>query len=178
VVAISDADVSGNPNDYRFRASGEERAELLEKMQVLAQKELDAALKRPTPVAKAKAKSAKSSAAPVWEDVRFDMFDLDSNNAAELVFTGKQVVDGAAQYMTLVARTDINNNPRRLFTRITTDAKMDLLPRLELVDAVDLNRRGAAELLFREVHPDGSDFIVYQVGPDFLESMFKGAAAD
>ena len=176
VVAISDADVSGNPNDYRFRASDDERAELLGKMQTLAQKELDVALKRATPAIKSKAKISKLSSP--WEDVRFDMFDLDANNSAELVFSGKQMVDGSPQYLTLVARTDVSNNPRRLFTRITSDAKLDVLPRLELIDAVDLDRKGAAELFFREIGPNGSDFIIYQVGPDTLEPLFKGAAAD
>ncbi len=177
VVAISDADVPGNPNDFRFRASDDERAELLEKMKALAQKELDVAMKRPAPVAKSKARSAKAKAES-WEDVRFEAFDLDSNNSAELVFSGKQVVDGTPQYVTIVARTDVNGNPRRLFTRITTDAKLDVLPRLELVDAVDLDRKGGAELLFREVGAGGSDFIIYQVGPDSLDPVFKGAAAD
>ena len=177
VVAISDADVSGNPNDYRFRASDDERAELMEKMKALAQKELDIAMKRPAPVGKTRARAAKSNAS-AWEDVRFDAFDLDSNNSAELVFSGKQMIDNTPQYVTVVARTDVNGNPRRLFTRTTTDAKLDVLPRLELVDAVDLDRKGGAELLFREIGAGGSDFIIYQVGPDSLEPVFKGAAAD
>jgi hypothetical protein len=95
------------------------------------------------------------------------MFDLDSNNSAELVFTARQPQpDASYVYLTLVARTDVNGNPRVLFTQVTRDRDLDVKPRLDLVDAVDLTNDGPAELLFRQTSADGSAFILYRVGLD------------
>jgi hypothetical protein len=179
VVAISDADTSGPPKDYRFRAGADEREELQAKMQTLAQKALAAYLKAAPPQTSAASRTARKVPVPALEDVRFEMFDLDSNNAAELVFSARQSQPaGGNAYVTVVARTDINNNPRQIFSHVTIDRDLDVKPRLELVDAVDLLADGSAELLFRETGADGSDFIIYRVGPDGLEQVFRGASAD
>jgi hypothetical protein len=175
VVAISDADTSGTPKDYRFRAGDDERQELQTKMQTLAQQALAAYLQ---PAAAPK-RSARPLPPAGLEDVRFAMFDLDSNNSAELVFTARHTLaDASHVYVTLVARTDVNSNPRVLFTQVTRDRDLDIKPRLELVDAVDLTNDGPAELLFRQTSADGSAYILYRVGLDRLEPLFRGGAAD
>jgi hypothetical protein len=49
-------------------------------------------------------------------------------------------------------------------------------PRLELIDAVDVDGDGLAELLFREYGFDDKSFIIYGVGRSTVTKVFEGAS--
>jgi hypothetical protein len=53
---------------------------------------------------------------------------------------------------------------------------LDVAPRLELVDAVDVDGDGLAELLFREYGFDQKSFIIYGVGRSTVTKVFEGAS--
>lgn len=190
-VAVSDADTSGLPQSYRFRASEDEQQELREKMLQLAEAELARSGPRPAPPAgkttsrgkaPGKAGAIRAPQAKVrttLKDIRFDLFDLDYNNSAELVLSVAEERPGQPDaYLTVIARTDVQNNLHQLFATVTAADRLDAQPRLVLVDAVDADGDGPAELLFREDYGKSAAYILYKVGPDALEALVKGIPAD
>jgi len=106
--------------------------------------------------------------------------DLDHNNTAEVVYTarftgsykGKPIA--APVYVTIVARMNMDGAPRKLFGSVTDATRLDLTARLELIDAVDPDRKLHGALLFRRIKDVGSDFILYKVGIDQLTDLFHG----
>jgi hypothetical protein len=122
--------------------------------------------------------------APNFEDVNLHVFDVATNNEPIIVLTAKAVAASQAAksmsekvreyYVTLVARADYNNELRKLLSVVTDSQHLDVAPRMELIDAVDADGDGRAELLFRENSDAGSAFVVYRVTPDRLWALFEG----
>ncbi len=80
------------------------------------------------------------------------------------------------QYMvTLVVREDVNGELHKSLANITDTQHLDVIPQLELIDAVDVDGDGRGELLFRQVSDTGSAFVVYRVIGDRLYPLFQGA---
>jgi hypothetical protein len=133
-------------------------------------------------------------------------FDLDMSNEAVLVLSaevpGSYLAPGAKQtpgpkhapgakqapdaqqapgkfvsrYVTVIARVDFEGVPRKLASSVTDSTRLDVAPRLELVDAVDVDGDGSAELLFREYSFDEKSFIIYGVGRNAVTKVFEGAS--
>ena len=123
---------------------------------------------------------------PIFEDVQLRVFDLADINEPELVLTAnarmpqpsrqKPSASSDLQYMvTFVAREDVNGDFHKALANVTDAQHLDVLPRLELIDAVDADGDGRGELLFREVSDAGSAFVVYRVIGDRLYPLFQGA---
>jgi len=83
-------------------------------------------------------------------------------------------VPGPEYYVTVVAHSDLYGELRKLFSAVTDTRHLDVTPRMELVDAVDADGDGRAELLFREVSDGGSGYAVYRVGGDQLWQLYEG----
>jgi hypothetical protein len=197
VVAVSDASAK-DQEAFRFKWTDDEKRELSAKMSVIAQKEVDAFLKSigRAPVggtAAAPARTARAAkpaqAAPAAPKSQFAEgesqvtgLDLAHNNSATVVFTGRERLSsqpGAQQvFVTVVARVDLEGNPRKLFANVTTSDRLDATPWLEFIDAIDADGDGRGELLFRRVRDVGSEFAIYHVGVDELAEMFHGGVAE
>ena len=205
--AVSDARIVENAPVYRHRWQDNEEAGVTRKMTALAEAELAnlstganrvaSEQRRPPPAGQSAAQSkaqrrrgtnatSRSSqttavpdlAAAKWDDVRVTALDLSSNNSSEMVFTARRKQAGNRYtYITLVARMDLDGNPRKLFSQVTTSGRLDSVPRLEFIDAVDADGDGRAELLFRAVRGSDSEFVIYRVGPDKLTEIFHGGEA-
>ncbi len=80
------------------------------------------------------------------------------------------------RYVTLIARIDLENNPQKLFVSTTDSAHFDVTPRLELIDAVDVDGDGLAELLFRQYGYNEKSFLIYGVGHGTVTKVFEGAS--
>jgi hypothetical protein len=116
-------------------------------------------------------------------------FDLDLSNDAVMVLTaevpGAYVTPGqkntpgkfVSRYITLIARVDFEGVPQRLAVSVTDSSRLDVAPRLELIDAVDVDGDGLAELLFREYGFDQKGFIVYGVGRGTVTKVFAGSTS-
>jgi hypothetical protein len=116
-------------------------------------------------------------------------FDLDLSNDAIVVLTaevpGSYVAAGrkgapgkfVSRYITLIARTDSEGSLQRLAVSITDSSRLDVAPRLELIDAVDADGDGLAELLFREYSFDQKGFIIYGVARGGVTKVFEGATS-
>ncbi|HKW75990.1 MAG TPA: hypothetical protein VJN64_10745 [Terriglobales bacterium] len=115
-------------------------------------------------------------------------FDLDLTNEPVMILTaeipGSYLTPGkksapskfVSRYITLIARGDYEQNLQRLAVSITDSSRLDVAPRLELIDAVDVDGDGYGELLFREYGFDQKQFVVYGIGRGTVTKLFEGAS--
>lgn len=198
VPAVSDAG-GPDPQSYKFFWKTGEEDERRKQMLALAADEVRAyanalaknriAAKPPT--AKAGIPARKSTAKqgqPVFENIQFRGFDVWVNNQPVMILSAEAHLPAAAARgaatapetysITLVAKTDIYGNLRKLYSGVTDKFHLDVTPRLELVDAVDADGDGRGELLFRETTDAGSGYVLYRATADKLWKMFDSLAAE
>jgi hypothetical protein len=196
IPAISDS--SGpDPLPYTYILKPEEEQRFRNKMLAMAADEvrtraaqLGSSSTGTAQPAHASAQHAKATAAkpvqPTFEDVQLRVFDLADINEPELVLTAtarmpqrpreKASPGTDLQYMlTLVVREDVNGDLHKALANVTDTQHLDVIPRLDLIDAVDVDGDGRAELLFRQVSGAGSGFVIYRVIGDRLYPLFQGA---
>lgn len=188
VPAISDAD-GPEPRPYTYDIKPEEEQAFRKKMLGLAGTEFANYVKQfesAQETAKPLERKTKTAGKPGsnFQDTNLHVFDIATNNEPIIVLTAK--TSGATQpgavasekpkeyYVTVVARADYNNELRKLFSSVTDNQHFDVTPRMELIDAVDADGDGRAELLFRESSDAGNAFVVYRVTPDRLWALFEG----
>ncbi len=198
VPAISDSN-GPDPLPYTYSMKPEEEEKFRKKMLAMAADEIRAratAIGAPsasspqsghTPVQHGKATAAKPGL-PIFEDVQLRVFDLADINEPELVLTANARMPQALhksqgptsdsqdlQYMiTLVVREDVNGELHKSLANVTDTQHLDVIPQLELIDAVDVDGDGRGELLFRQVSDAGSAFVIYRVIGDRLYPLFQG----
>ena len=192
IPAISDAD-GPEPHSYIYDLKPDEELALRNKMLALAGDEVRARAKQLSSELVGAPESIRSSKQrittraktlqPNFEDVQFRVFDLSSSNEPVMVVTasarlpesGAQAASAELQYfVALVTRQDINGDVHKAFSNVTDTQHLDVEPKLELIDAVDVDGDGRAELLFRKVYDSGSAFVVYRVIGDQLYALFDG----
>jgi hypothetical protein len=187
IPAISDAG-GPDPRPYTYEMNPAEEAGYRNKMIDLAvQLHTKAAGGKETAVAgkKSARKSAAKPAEPALDDVILHVFALSNSNEPILVLSAKTHVAlppiGAAsgsveepKEITLIARTNLEGELRKLHFSQTDSRHLDVTPRMELVDAVDADGDGRGELLFRRTNGDGSAYAIYRVTADGLWPLFEG----
>lgn len=187
--AVSDAG-GPDPTPYVYDVKPSEEETYRAKMLELA----GAQLRGPSLAAKqAKASSqqsaqksanAKTSKLPKveFDDVAMRIFDLSNSNEPVLVLSAKArvVVAGRSddevepKQVTLIARTNLEGELKKLFFSQTDSRHLDETPRMEIVDAVDADGDGRGELLFRRIFDNGSAYGIYRVSSDKLWPLFEG----
>ena len=192
IPAISDAD-GPEPRPYAYPLKPEEEQQFRKKMLALATDEIRARAKQlesqsvgsslPTPGSSRQGKPAPvlKLPQPIFEDVQLRVFDLSNSNEPVLVLVTKARMPqrpgtstDLQYYVTLVARQDLYGELHKAFSNVTDTQHLDVLPRLELIDAVDADGDGRGELLFRQISDAGSAFSVYRVIGDQLWPLFQG----
>ena len=198
IPAISDP----QPSDslpYNYKMSPQEEEQFRKKMLAMAADEIRAraaqlapgsAAAKPVPASSLRSKAAAAKPVqPTFEDVQLHVFDLADINEPELVLTakahmpqsshGKDSTNPGLQYMiTLVVRDDVNGDLHKSLANVTDTQHLDVIPRLDLIDAVDVDGDGRAELLFHEVSDTGSAFVVYRVIGNQLYPLFQGSLGE
>ena len=118
---------------------------------------------------------------PDFEDVRLRIFDLSNSNQPVLVLSARtRPAAGASESfeepkeITLIARTNLEGELKKLFFSQTDSRHLDVSPRMELIDAVDADGDGRGELLFRRTSDGGSAYAIYRVTSDHLWPLFEG----
>jgi len=198
-VAVSDAEVS-YPRSYEFTwkpgelQEAEERMRKLAIAQILPEKTETAATTAKTGKT-AKARPAKSKPAPPeLSNVVIRSFDLDYANDAVLVLTAElpplpappaasgvnapvgPPVKPPSRYIALIARLNGQGDLVKISSSITDSSRLDVAPRMELIDAVDAEGDGLGELLFREYSFDQKSFVIYRIGRTTITTLFEGAS--
>ena len=179
-LAVSDADFT-DTRSFEYQWKPEEKTQIEEKMRKLALAQLP---------------GGTAENANALTNVAVRSFDLDLSNDAVVVITadapgGALVPKGRSgraaaiqggpgkpvtRYVAVIARVDIDGNPQKLAASVTDSSRLDVAPRLELIDAVDVDGDGVAELAFREYDFDQKTFIVYGVGHGTVTKVFEGAS--
>ncbi|MGO9685483.1 MAG: hypothetical protein ACLPTZ_23395, partial [Beijerinckiaceae bacterium] len=166
IPAISDAG-GPDPRPYNYDVKPAEEATYRSRMLDLASAQLrghaNAATQEAAPPRK-KASSGKSTSGKstgklpqlAFDDVSLRIFDLSNSNEPVLVLSAKTRPPAAAngsveepKEITLIARTNLENELQKLFFSQTDSQHLDVAPRMELIDAVDADGDGRGELLFR-----------------------------
>jgi hypothetical protein len=185
MVAVSDAQFT-ETRSYEFPWKPEEKPPVEAKMRKLALDQLPAE------------KPALTDSA--LKNVTIRSFDLDLTNDAVVVLTAEVApappppaprrakgakstkaaevpvpAKPAARFLTLIARFDLDGNPAKLLVNVTDASRLDVVPRLDLIDAVDVDGDGVAELLFCEYGFNQKGYIIYSVGHGVLNKVFEGA---
>jgi hypothetical protein len=194
IPAVSDAD-GPNPRSYAFEwAKGEEatrRKQLLDlatdQLRLYVAKQLKSSTStNPAAPKSASQRPAPKPPEPVLDNIEMRTFDLWANNQPIMILTAQahmppspakntsaSAPDSSLQYtITLVARTDIYDNLHKLYSAVTDKYHLDVTPRLELIDAVDVDGDGRGELLFREISDASSGYVIYRATADTLWKMF------
>jgi hypothetical protein len=177
-VAVSDtqsADIRSF--DFKWKTGEEEPMEL--KMRKLALAQIPKQTVQPT-------KESAQLTPKSLKNVVIRSFDLDLSNDAVIVLsaevpatvpsTKQSDAKFISRYVTVVARVDFEGEPQKVLASVTDSSRLDVTPRLELIDAVDVDGDGVAELLFREYGYDGKGFVIYGVGRSTATKLFEGAS--
>lgn len=182
---------------YNYGLKPEEEQSFRKRMLALAATEVRVRLAQfqpapsvPPPSGKAPASKRKTGlAVPSFEEVQLRIFDVSSSNEPILVLTAlarlpepvsspqaaSRIPAASEYYVTLVTRADIYGELRKLLSVVTDTRHLDAFPRLELIDAVDVDGDNRGELLFRQFHGTGTSYVVYRVGADHLWPLFDGS---
>jgi len=189
IPAISDAG-GPEPRSFAYEWLKDEEEERRQQMMALAKEQLRVylAAQAKARIVAAKPQTPRQAASmkplePVFENVRMVAFDLWTNNQPVMILSAEAHVPPPAgsegtigsdlQYsIVLVAYPDIYNNLHKLYAGVTDEYHLDVTPRLELIDAVDVDGDGRGELLFRETSDAGSGWVVYRATADMLWKMF------
>jgi len=194
IPAISDAD-GPEPHSYQSEIQTSDETVLRNKMLALAADEVRARAKQLSSELIVPARSARSgragarekTAQPNFDDVQFRVFDLSSSNEPTMVLTASaRMPDRATEsalvdlqyFVTVVARQDINGDIHKAFSNVTDQRHLDLEPKFELIDAVDVDGDGRAELLFRKDYDEGTAYVVYRVIGNQLYALFEGTPGE
>lgn len=191
IPAISDAD-GPDSQPYTYDLKPDEERQLRDKMLALAADQVRArakqlaseAIESSQPVRRTR-KTPPRPVQPNFEDVQFRAFDLSNSNEPVLVLTAKARLPKTAAeseasadlqyFITLVARQDINGDLNKAFSNLTDTQHLDVIPDMQLIDAVDADGDGRGELLFRQVSDAGTAYVVYRVIGDQLYALFQGS---
>jgi hypothetical protein len=196
IPAISDAD-GPEPHSYIYDLKPDDELALRNKMLALAADEVRARAKQlsselvgstePARGSKPRTTARAKAAQPNFDDVQFRVFDLSSSNEPTMVLTASSRISGRTTqpavtdlqyFVTLVARQDINGDIHKAFSNVTDTQHLDVEPKFELIDAVDVDGDGRAELLFRKVYDASGAFVVYRVIGDQLYALFDGTPGE
>ena len=183
ITAVSDVkDETARAYHYSMRT--EEEANLREKVQELAakevQKRVDANSDSAPPPRTAKSSKAKAAPAIKFTDVKFGGYDPSTTNEPIFVFEGNTPVldkllgKELPNHVMLVVRQDIYAEFHTLFLSISDPTHMDSQPRCEFIDVVDAEGDGYGELLFKRTYDSGRAFSVYRVIGNQLWPLFEG----
>jgi hypothetical protein len=187
IPAISDA---GGPDPLPFvyvMKDGEE-AQFRARMQamaaevILAQQKQRSQMTTPAAPQKPGARTGKTKtpakpAQPNFHDVNFHVFDLSNNNEPVMVLTATVEMPSSPDvhyFVTVVGRQNIYGDMRKVYANVTDQNHLDVIPRMEFLDAVDADGNGRGELLFRKVSDEGSAFSIYRVIGEQLWPLFEG----
>ncbi|HEX6803881.1 MAG TPA: hypothetical protein VF133_09400 [Terriglobales bacterium] len=177
IPAISDAD-GPDPRPYAYDMKPDEQQKFQTKMLAMATDAVRARVAQVVPsTASVKSAKAKAPPAPEFHDVKMRVFDLSNTNEPVLVLTAGAHSSAAPDLdfmVALVAREDIYGDLHKVLAETTDNKHLDVLPRYDLIDAVDADGDGRGELLFRESWDSGSAFGVYRVIGDQLWPLFEG----
>jgi hypothetical protein len=155
-----------------------------DKMKAALEAVAEQALAPPPPSPKAKPAGKSSAPAhrrpqaapaepapPVLKDEEFRVFSLTFGGGATMVLSARSASE-PAKYVTIIAEPDFYGQAQVLLKQVTTDGQLDLTPRMRLVDAVDTEGNGRADLIFELRGSTYRQFAIYRVAGGSATQVF------
>ena len=154
---------------YQFSwANPDDEAKMKSALEEIAEK----AIAPPGPAAAASTKPASTNhrrthqppapPLPVLADEEFHAYSLSFGGGATMVFTA-QSASKPVKYVTIVAQPDFYGQPKVLLKQVSSDNDLDVTPRYRLVDAVDTEGNGRADLIFELRGETYRQFAIYRI---------------
>lgn len=112
---------------------------------------------------KSRAKEPVAPQAPLLADEQFRVFSLSFGGGATMVLSA-QTSSNPVKYVTLIAQPDFYGKAQVLLTHVTGAGDLDVMPRMQLIDAVDPRGDGQADLLFELRGQTFRQFALYRIG--------------
>jgi len=130
-------------------------------------------------------------------DVSFQTYDLTYSNAATVIVSARAVpvvakpaakrgttaakgpastsaaTSGFEYYVTVVGREDIYGQMQKEFAVASDNKHLDAFPKMQLVDVVDADGKGAGDLLFQSTSDRGDSFVIYRDMGWSLQEVIK-----
>ncbi|WP_446745139.1 hypothetical protein [Silvibacterium acidisoli] len=122
--------------------------------------------------ARARAKAAATAPMELHDEL-FKAYELSFGGGATLVFSASTGEGDATKYVTLIAQPDFNGVPQVIYKQVTTRAQLDVLPRMEIVDAVDTDADNRAELVFALATSTDRQYAIYRVADHSVQQVFS-----
>jgi hypothetical protein len=183
MVAVSDArSATGHSYTWSWASPGEQDA-ARSAVEALARKLLASpsspaspSTKRKQPAAARRHSSSRPPPPVALADEDFRAFELSWGSGAVYVFSARTAPStGPVQYVTLIAKPDLNGGLVTLFQQVTPATLLDYQPRMRLVDAVDPTGNHRADLLFELRTRNDRQFALYSVSASQAETVFTTA---
>jgi hypothetical protein len=124
----------------------------------------------------APARSRKTAQPPTVDlaAIQFAGYDLSYQDEPTFVFAAQTATPGLDQkFLAIVARPDIYGVLQVIFSSVTDGSHLALTPRYRLVDAVDADGDGRAELLLEARNLDGRRFVLLDVYRGAANKVFE-----
>ena len=99
---------------------------------------------------------------PELADEDFRAYSLSFGGGATMVFSARST-GTPVKYVTIVAQPDFYGQPKVLMKQVSSDDELDVTPRFRLVDAVDTEGSGRADLLFELRGQTYRQFAIYRI---------------
>ncbi len=154
---------------YNFSwANPDDEAKMKSALEEIAQK----AISPPAPATAANTKPASANhrrthepsgpSLPTLTDEDFRAYSLSFGGGATMVLTA-QSASKPLKYVTIVAQPDFYGQPKVLLKQVASDNELDVTPRFRLVDAVDTEGNGRADLIFELRGQTYRQFAIYRI---------------
>ena len=184
IVAVSDpSQRASRPFDYNWE--DQQKQQLTEAMTKLAAAEL-------TKVARARGLTLAPKDKIEFAETWIRAYDVDYSNNPQVIFIAKfipsmrqlsgiskeaadEVLRGSI-YVTSVGRVNYNGEVERIFGEVSDPRDLNTYPRMEFVDAVDVDSDNRAELLFVKDNEAGRRFVIYRLYGLQMNELFTSGA--
>jgi hypothetical protein len=111
-------------------------------------------------------------APPELADEDFRCYSLSFGGGATMVLTAHST-GTPVKYVTIVAQPDFYGQPKILLKQVTSDNALDVAPRYRLVDAVDTEGNGRADLIFELRGQTYRQFAIYRIAGGTATQVFE-----
>lgn len=123
--------------------------------------------------ARAAARKAKLQTPPlVLTGEAFNAFELSYSGGATLVLTAQNGEGDNKKDVTIIAQPDFYGVPHLLLQSVADATRLDVTPRMRLVDAADTDGDNRAELIFELRGATDRQFAIYKVAGGRAEQVF------
>jgi hypothetical protein len=109
---------------------------------------------------------------PVLADEDFRTYSLSFGGGATMVLSAHST-GTPVKYVTIVAEPDFYGQPKVLLKQVTADNALDVSPRFRLVDAVDTEGNGRADLIFELRGQTFRQFAIYRIAGGTATRVFE-----